>query len=250
MAISTPPLLKRKFPALFTLIGGEVLTMKRLGLLLVSALVITSPALQVSASVAEPTTATYLILPTGIQAQVSSSGNSTTIPAVIQDFVHPEARRDADHWYWDEGTKFGVRTLVFGGWSKGRLINALHLTIDGNRLTFVRQYRLNYSTLADGAESVTVERFNVNGLKEELDGHTQYTSKVVGNKHYLLTAERVGTNTAAHHKLMFSWSASGVTPLLVHEDGTREALDLAASLPWLKQNFDLWLDCAYRNLKP
>jgi hypothetical protein len=222
--------------------------MKRVGLLIASALVLISPSLQVSSSLAEPTIATYLVLPTGKQAQVSLKGNSATMPAVIQDFVHPEARRDADNWYWDEGTISGVRTLIYGGWSKGRLINAVHLSIDGNRLTFVRQYRVNYSNQADGVESVTVERFNVNGLKEELDGHTQYTSKAIGNKHYLLTAERIG-NPADHHKLMFSWSASGVKALLVHEDGTREVIDLLASKPWLKQNFDLWMDCGYRQLQ-
>lgn len=215
--------------------------MKRLELLLASALVLMTPA-----SGAEPTTATYLVLPTNTQAQLSLKGQSTTMPSMIRDFVHPEARAEADCWYWDQGSISDVTTLIYGGWNKGQLINVLHFTIDGNRLTFVRQYRLKYSNLANAAQAVTVERFNANGLKEELDGHTEYTSRTVDNKRYLLSAERVGVATSDHHKLLFSWSASGVKTLLMREDGTQEAIDLQASQSWIKKHFDLWPDCGIR----
>lgn len=131
--------------------------MKRLGLLLASSLVFISPAL---ATVADSTAATYLVLPTNTHAELSLKGQSATIPSMIQAFVHPEASREADCWYWAIGPISDVPTLIFGGWNHGRLINVLHFTIDGNRLTFVRQFRLKHSTLADGVEVTTVERFN------------------------------------------------------------------------------------------
>lgn len=215
--------------------------MKLLGFLFASCIALLPPAFP---SIAEP--ATYLVLPTNKQVQLSLKGQSSIIPSMIQDFVHPEARREADCWYWDKGPISDVPTLIYGGWNKGRLINVLHFTIDGNRLIFVRQFRLKYSDSANAVQAVTVEHFNANGLKEELDGHTDYTSKVLDNKRYLLSAERFGVNASDHHKLLFSWSASGVKTLRVREDGTQEAIDLQASQPWIKKHFDLWRDCGIK----
>jgi hypothetical protein len=230
--------MNRNYTAFVGSLLPPALAKHRLGMLLASSLVLMSPAF---ASVADSTTATYLVLPTNTQVQLSLKGHSTTIPSMIQDFVHPEARREADCWYWDQGPISDTTTLIYGGWNQGRLINVLHFTINGNRLTFVRQYRLKYSNLADNVEVVTVDRFNANGLKEELDGHTEYTYKIIDNKRYLLSAERVGVNTNDHYKLLFSWSASGVKTVLLRENGT-QAIDLQASRPWIKKHFDLWRD--------
>lgn len=214
--------------------------MKRLGLLLASSLVLISPAL---ASVADPTTATYLVLPTNTRAELSLKGQSAAIPSMIQAFVHPEASREADCWCWAPGPISDVQTLIFGGWNHRRLINVLHFSIDGNRLTFVRQFRLKHSTLADGVEVTTVERFNATGLKEEPAGHTDYTSKVVGGKRYLVSVEHVGLNTSNHQKVFFSWSASGTKTVLVRDDGSQTALNFEASKPWMRNHFDLFRDC-------
>ncbi|HEY9753754.1 MAG TPA: hypothetical protein V6C97_01190 [Oculatellaceae cyanobacterium] len=217
---------------------------KKIKIVIAGALILMSPATGALASVPDRATATYYVAPpVSTTPQISLKGHSTTMPAVLQGYVHPAEKSYADSWYWDESTIFAARTLAYGGWCQGRLINALHFFINGNQLTFARQYIIHYAKTAAGDDLVTVEGYNANG---ESSGQTQYVSKLIGGKLYLKSIDRFGRFGTGHKHLDIDWTASGVKASLTQERGTSEDFVLQANKTWLKQNFDLWGDFGLR----
>jgi hypothetical protein len=204
------------------------------------ALILMSPATGALASVPDRATATYYVAPAPVSTpQISLKGHSTTMPAVLQGYVHPAEKSYADIWYWDEGTIFAAKTLAYGGWCQGRLITALHFFINGNQLTFARQFVIHYAKTAAGDALVTVEGYNGTG---ESSGQTQYVSRLSGGKLYLKSVDRVGRFGAGHKHLDIDWTATGVKASLTQEKSGAQDFVLQANRTWLKQNFDLWGD--------
>jgi hypothetical protein len=74
---------------------------------------------------------------------VSSSGQSTTIPAAIQGYAKEAAWTDS--WAWEEQPVFAAPTLVYAGYRQGRLINVVHFMTYGGQLHYVRQYVIHYA---------------------------------------------------------------------------------------------------------
>jgi hypothetical protein len=225
-----------------------IINMKVKKVAIAGALILASPATDSLASVPDRATAAYYVAPAPVStAPINLSGHSTTMPAVLQGYVHPAEKSYADSWYWEEETIFAARTLAYGGWCRGRLINALHFFINGNQLTFARQYVVHYAKTSAGDELVTVECYNSNGTrKEELSGQTQYVSRLTGGKLFLKSVDRVGLYGADHKHLDIDWTANGVKASLTQGKGVGQDFVLQASSTWLKQNFDLWGDFGLR----
>ena len=194
------------------------------------------------ASVPDRATATYYVAPpVTYTSQISLSGQSTTVPAAIQGYVHAAEKRYADSWYWGERTVFAAKTLVYAGYCQGRLISELHFWTNGSQLNYERQYAVHYAKTTSGDDLITVEHYKVDGGRpEELDGQTQYISRIIGGKSYLTSVDRAGRNGTYHKHLDIQWTATGVRASITQDRAGTQDLNLQACSTWLKQNFDLW----------
>jgi hypothetical protein len=203
-----------------------------------------SSAAGAPASVPDRATATYYAAPPATHApQISLSGQSTTVPAAIQGYVHAAEKRYADSWYWGERTVFAARAIVYAGYCQGRLISELHFYRNGSQLTYERQYVIHHTKTTSGDDVVAVDYYKCDGTHpEQLDGQTQYVSRVIGGKSYLTTVDRSGRYGSYHKHLDIQWTATGVRASITQERAGTQDLALKANGAWLKQNFDLWED--------
>lgn len=217
--------------------------MNRTKIVSAGALLLSLNAAGALAAVPERATATIYVAPAVSAPQISLKGNSRTMPAILNGYVHPAEQHNADSWYWDEQTIFAARTLAYGGWCQGRLINALHFFINGNQLTFARQYVVHYGRTAAGDDLTAIECYRASGNGgEEFAGQTQYLSSLAGGKLYLKSVDHTGPGGFGHKHLDIAWTPTGVNATLTQERGTPEDFVLQANKTWLKQNFDLWND--------
>lgn len=225
--------------------------MKTRNIALLTVLALASGCSEMKAAVPDRAPAQpYMTPPPAPVSQIQYPQQSKVAPAQIAPLLHESVKQRVSEWYWAPRTVFAQNTMVYGGWSDGRLINRLEFWTNGSQQIYQRQFIVHYEKLPSGFESITVLRYKPGPNNVDLyDGQTQYLSSLINNKLYLARVTLTNRYQQKVKELDVDWTANGVKGTIRNPNpgrfGATQDINLKAT-DWLKQNFDLWSEFGLR----